>query len=329
MKGIEYRENKLEGFYFYYENMIKYGDCDPSYPAMRYIADRLELNLEQRYWLAFLYGTNYCAPTSYYILNEFPDYENVNLQRMENWWNNNKQKTIFQTDRQKVKSFNLFTKVFESYKNLIGNSQVETFSKFLKIENLEERYDSVYKFAGNIYYFGRFSLFNYLESLNELTNLKLEPSTLNLKEADSCRNGLCYILNKEDWVKKKGDKKKFIGYDYLQKELKNLKNNLILKFPEINVTYFNIETCLCGYKKLFWDKRYLGYYIDRMMEEIYKIQDLVDKGVDWSILWDFRKEYFSKNFLGELNDWNKIRQKKMGKIDINKNKPKKRNFFDF
>ena len=90
------------------------GDCDPSYPALNYVADRLELNLEQRYWLAFLYGTNYCVPTTYYIFNEYPIFEEIDINDLQQWWDKNKQKTYFQTDRAKVKNFNLFIKIFES-----------------------------------------------------------------------------------------------------------------------------------------------------------------------------------------------------------------------
>lgn len=304
----DYRIERWNGFKDYYVKMMYYGDCDPSYPCMNYIADRLELNPEQRFWMAFLYGTNYCAPTTYYIMNEFPDFENVDINRMEKWWENNKDKTIFQTDRNRVKSYNLLTTIFKSYKDLVGNSQFDTFSRFLDIENLEERYDALYKFCSNIYYFGRFSLFNYLETLNELTEIKNIPSKLDLKDAESCRNGLCYACGLDNLVTlhhKKTTAK--IDYNYLDEMLKKLKRELKDENPEIDVNYFNIETCLCGYKKLFWDTRYLGYYIDRMLKEIIDIEKSVNSGVEWSILRDFRCEFFDHQLLGEIGGWSGIR----------------------
>ena len=71
-------------------------DIDPSNDCLRYVADRFELNIEQRYWLAFLFGTCYSATMVYYVYNEFPDYENVNVDRLQRWWDANKNKTLFQ-----------------------------------------------------------------------------------------------------------------------------------------------------------------------------------------------------------------------------------------
>lgn len=308
----DYRLERWDGFKDYYVKMMYSGDCDPAYPALNYISDRLELNLEQRYWLAFLYGTNYCAINTYYIFNEFPDFENVDINRMQRWWDKNKQKTYFQTDRAKVKNFDLFVKVFESYRNLIGNSQVECFNRFFEEKNLEKRYELIYNFTNNIYYFGRFTLFNYLETISELTPLKMEPHEMDFKEAESSRNGMCYICNKDSFITLHHKKPlEPIDYPYLQNKLETIKIELQQENPEIEVNYWNIETCLCAYKKLFWNSRYLGYYIDRQMEEILRLESCVKEGVEWKIFWDFREEFFDPYFLGEKNDWKRIRKENM------------------
>jgi hypothetical protein len=67
-------------------------DIDPSNDCLKYVADRFELNIEQRYWLAFLFATCYSATTVYYIYNEFPDYENVDVGRLQRWWDSNRDK---------------------------------------------------------------------------------------------------------------------------------------------------------------------------------------------------------------------------------------------
>ena len=59
----------------YHNESLKAKDIDPSVTCLRYLAERYELNLEQRYWIAFLYGTCYSATTTFYMYNEFPDYE--------------------------------------------------------------------------------------------------------------------------------------------------------------------------------------------------------------------------------------------------------------
>ena len=84
----------MRDYFDYHLRMMAVGDIDPQNLALRYICNRFELNLEQRYWLAFLFGCTYCAPTVYYIYNEFPDFENVDVDRLERWWQENKKKCL-------------------------------------------------------------------------------------------------------------------------------------------------------------------------------------------------------------------------------------------
>lgn len=295
------QDNKYRLFLDYYGLFMNSGDCDPAFPILNYIADRFELNSEQRYWIAFLYGTNYCAPTTYYIYNEFPDYENVSMERMNRWWRDNKEKTFFQTDRSKVKNFDAFPKIVKSYIDLMGKSQKKTICK-------SESYEDLYKLASKIYYFGRFSIFNYTQALWELTGTRFLPTFFDLKDAESCRNGLCYVFNKLHFVKQKN---KEINFPELQANLDKLLVDLKKIFRKIPVNIWNVETALCAYKKLYWGTRYLGYYIDRQQEEIETLQYRVTEGVDWQPLWDFRKEFFDKTLLGELNGWQGIRKDNM------------------
>jgi hypothetical protein len=298
------KSTNLEYFYKYYRLMMCSGDCDPAFPMLNYVCDRFELNLEQRFWLAFLYGTNYCGPTVYYIYNEFPDFENVSMARVRRWWKQNKQKTLFQTDRAKVKNFNYFADIVKSYINLVGSCQEDTIRSC-------KTYDDLYDFASKIFYFGRFSIFNYTQALWELTNVRYEPTFFNLKEAESCRNGLCYVFNKKHYIVRKSRPRPKIDYDELQRDLSLLLKRTQKKTNKIPVNIWNVETALCAFKKLFWGSRYLGYYIDRQLEEIKKLENNVTEGVCWEPLWDFRKEFFDHRILGEVNGWNGIRKNLM------------------
>lgn len=298
-KVEDYREERWEGYKDYHLKMMLLGDCDPAYPALCYLADRFEFNEEQRYWIAWLYACCYCAATVYYIWSEFPDYENVDIKRLELWWKQNKGRLLFQTDRAKVKNFDLFPKMFLSYREHVGESQKGTFEGLLG-RTPWETYENLYEFSSRFFYFGRYSLFLYLEAMNRLTGLPMEPTGLNLREAESCRNGLCYALGKDEWVKfhgKKGWSLKEEEWDYLQDMLQKLRVQLLAENQFLPSDFWNIETSLCAYKKLFWQKRYLGYYIDRQGVEINWMEEHVPEGVDWSVLWDFRREFFHRSLL--------------------------------
>jgi hypothetical protein len=274
-------------------------DIDPSNDALRYVADRFELNIEQRYWLAFLFGTCYSATNVYYIYNEFPDYENVDVNRLRRWWDSHKHQTLFQTDRLRVKTQDKFVETFESYRNLMnGRTQADYFSS-LKQPTRQNTYDNCFQDLSQIRNFGRFTMFIYLEMVNVLTGYDFEPTILDLKNAESCRNGLVYYLNRPELDthgKKKTISKRAI--QYLQYEFSELKN-LIQSSDVEHKNIWNIETTLCAYKKYRLGKRYVGYYIERMRKEIEKMETLVPYGVDWSVLWQFRKETYDKKWLTE------------------------------
>lgn len=292
--------DNLKEYYQYHIDSSNARDIDPANDTLRYVCNRFELNIEQRYWLAFLYATCYSPTTVYYIYNEFPDYENVDVGRLERWWNKNKQHLIFQTDRLRVKSSNQFIPAFVSYKELLGNLSQDRFFNSLRQPTADLTYENVWNETKNLYTFGRFTLFIYLEMLNVLTGLPLEPTTLNLKEAESCRNGLVYAHNLYDLDTHGKDKKLTKGELYQLQDLFSKSCEVIRDFDIEHTNIWNIETTLCAYKKFKLGKRYVGYYIERARLEIKKMEASITEGVDWSVLWDFRRETYDKKWLKEL-----------------------------
>ena len=150
----------------------------------------------------------------------------------------------------------------------------------------------------------------YLETIYNLTKFPMTPTGLNLREARTSRNGLCYALGKDDWVRKKGAATKLSSEQFLwlQTQLKKLYRELVTKYPDVPTTYWNLETSLCAYYKLFRATRYVGYYIDRQMLEIEKMEKLAPDGADWNLLWKFRREHFHTSALGEVQGWHGIRK---------------------
>ena len=53
------------------------------YGYLNYLFNRYEHNLEQKLWIAWIYGTTYHLPTAWIIWNEFPDFELVGLERLK------------------------------------------------------------------------------------------------------------------------------------------------------------------------------------------------------------------------------------------------------
>jgi hypothetical protein len=135
--------------------------------------------------------------------------------------------------------------------------------------------------------------------VNVLTDYPLEPTYLDLKNAESCRNGLVYHLGHYELDTHGNNKKlKPKHYNYLQYKFTELQRQ-IEKLDIQHTNIWNIETTLCAYKKYNKGKRYVGYYIERQKKEIQKLQNNVQDGVDWSVLWQFRDETYDKKWLTE------------------------------
>lgn len=269
----------------YHKKSVKLRDIDPANDCLSYVAERFELNMEQRYWLAFLYSTCYCSATTFYMYNEFPDYENVNVPRLERWWKANKHKLVFQTDRLRIKTQNKFVETFDSYRDLVGEGSQQQLFYSCKTPFKQYTYNQAYQLATNVRNVGRFTAFIWLEMVSVLTDFKCVPDRLDWMEADACRKGLCYAFGVEDNQ----------SMEWMNKKMVELQR--LLKPSNI----YNIETTLCAYKKYMLGKRYVGYYVDRQLLELRKLEAAVTEGVCWKVLWDFRRETYK--YLKHENDF--------------------------
>lgn len=305
-------QTPTEEYISYHLDSLAAGDVDPAYGALRYVADRFELNEEQKYWLAILYSASYCGATAFLMYNEFPDYERVDFNRMDDWWEKARPGLLFQTDRKWLRSRNQFVNMMRSYRNWVGkNSQYIRFQE-LKGRDPQETYRRVYEACTGIYQMGRFGAFIYTEAVATITGYPMRPDRLDLAEAESCRNGLCYALGRTDWITGKETGKAQLGAKQvalLNKELVRLAEEIIRRDESGRSNIWNIETTLCAFKKykrtqLYPDtpkqhRRYVGYYLDRQADEIRKMQHAFKNGVCWEVLWQYRKEKLNRKYLSE------------------------------
>ena len=118
----------------------------------------------------------------------------------------NKQNLIFTTDRAWIRSRDQFVDIIKSYQNIDGESQTYKYNQLLG-ENKEQTYGNCFKEFSEVYQMGRFSLFIYLDVIHHVTGYPIEPDGIDLKYAESSRNGLCYAIDREDLITHKGNKK--------------------------------------------------------------------------------------------------------------------------
>jgi len=293
--------SRLAQYIRYHEESARIGDIDPAYGMLLYVCDRFELNVEQRYWLAWLYAMTYCGASAFYLYNEFPDFENVDAGRLQRWWDSRgRQCTVFQTDRRWVRSRSQFVDAFLSYRRWIGPwEQHRHFSSLVKrLETPEARYSAVYDSASRLYTMGQFTLFLYLEALHTLTPLDLCPTDLDLNRAWSCRYGLYYAYDRDEWVTDAEEPMRPDQHAETAAMWSDLRARLeALTSPP---TVWQTETILCAFRKFHRGKRYIGYYLDRQAAEVAKMERQAREGVCWRVLWDYRREHLHEDYLAEL-----------------------------
>jgi len=313
--------NRKENFINWFGWSLELEDCDSALFMTNYYFDRFEYNTEQRLWLIWLYGTTYYWPTAYVIWNEFPDMELVGVDRLKKWNDDNYSRLRYQNDTKWNKGH--LPAQFVSYKEWVGDrTQGEAIAEHLTDDPVKNFYN-LWDVANGWHKYGRYTSWFYLQTLKQCGKVPLDVDSLWLHDhsgSRSHRNGLCYAVDRDEWVNQKLDETQL---DYLNGEAKEMLAEVRQRFPNVadKADYFAMETCLCSFKKLFRkrDGRYLGYYLDRQAEEIKKVEKDNWAGIDWQPLWDAREETLVKKYLT-----NSINKGKMeiyldtGVIDYNK-----------
>ena len=292
---MDYRkqENRREAFIRWYAWSLKYDDCDPAVWATNYLNNRYEHNDEQRLWLCWLYGNTYYLPTSWILMNEFPDFELATVDRIENWNNVNYKRLRYQTDTKWNKGH--LPTMFASYQEFIGDkTQREKLESYYG-DNEEQSFNNLWNSVKtNLHKFGRYSTWFYLQHLKHTAGVRISPTSLMLDDYDgsrSHRNGLHFAVGEDDKYDTKLTRAEYVS---LESQAKEILEETRSRFPDLShhIDFFTMETCLCSFKKIFRERhgRYLGYYLDRQAEEIMKVEADGWHGIDWDVLWQSREE---------------------------------------
>lgn len=283
-----------ETFIRWFAWSVRFKDVDPAVWMTNYLNERYEHNEEQRFWLAWLYGNTYYLPTSWVIMNEFPDFELATYERMNDWNTKNFRRLRYQTDTKWSKGH--LAEMFKSYRKMIGNkTQSEFFAGFGGFDDLFEYVQKTQ------HKFGRYCTWFYLQHLQSTCGMSnLQPKTLLLDDISgsrSHRSGLLLAAGKSESLSvklKEISRPTTSEISWLEGFAADILVEAKERFPEYadEFTPFTMETCLCSFKKLFRsrDGRYLGYYNDRVSEEIQKVEQDGWDGIEWDVLWQAREE---------------------------------------
>lgn len=308
--GMDFRlpEYRREVFLRFYEFHLKFG----SHPGCVYylfngLAKHYKWSLEERLWFAYINGNTQNPVTSWLIIREFPSLADLNMFALTRWFNANYDKLAFDTDRRYFKKS--FLACVENYQHLVGDKTQEEF--FAAGKDAKENFRQLWKRTNAAYiYFGRLSIFSYLEYLR-IMGLPVDCDQLfldDLQGSKSHRNGLCKVLGRDDldWH---DSNPSFDGrYDkamiaWLKEEGEQLVADARVKMKgkpyAKDVGYFTLESALCTYKS--WhrpNRRYPNVYNDLLVDRIRKGEE------HWGqldLFWNMRKATQPQALLLECN----------------------------
>lgn len=317
--GMDFRkvEYRREVFLRFYEFHLKY-NAHPGgvYLAFPWLAKNFNMTTEQKLWLAFINGCSQNIVTSWFIYNQFPVLQDVDITKLNDWWNANYQKfkagSGWDSDRKYFKiGKNGFPQCVEKYQKIVkehGNSQESLFLSLTEGKTQFEAFNSTWEFVrANFLTFGRLSAFSYLEYLR-LQNVPIECDNLFLEDVSgskSHRNGLCKVLGRDDLDWHDGSNPNFPGYephviDWLKREGKLLLDEAFKRDLGKDVSYFTLESTFCCYKS--WhrpNRRYPNVYMDMFHNRIKYAES--EWGKNFDIFWEMRKDGLPKQLRLEDN----------------------------
>ena len=316
LEDVDYRikENREEAFLLMYAAMLETGELHQQFRLMlrairddeSYSKQSKAKRIEMELWLAFLWGACYNGVGPWTIISKFPTppIGRVKINRFKEWYNLNFSRMRFDTDCRYRKS--KMIDCVESYVSKI-KAHGSQYKMILAVARGDKHdpFSNLWGLSLSIRHFGRLAAWNHLEAASiVLTDYGLHFDAYDLMLEDitgseSNRNGVAWVMGREDLCTKKGLKPN--GQHLTEIEVESLigwANTLWHKAQDklfkINArkTLFNFETALCWFKKMIsrtTHSRYLGWDGDRTWSELQYIESAWPE-IGTAALWKARED---------------------------------------
>lgn len=328
-------EFRKDIFFTAYEFHLKYKTMPGLvYGYLPYLSDKFNWSQEDKLWFAFLNGCTQNPSTSWIIFNKFPSISSLDIDEFESWYFgeiNQEHKLVWQKlpiDMDRRHFRNKIHLAIRAYKeNLAGGTQQSFFDTLCntgdKFKNFRQLWNAVFKGVGinsKFYSFGRLSSFSYIEYL-WISGLNIDCDSFFCEDysgSSSHRNGMCWLMGREDLDEHKTNKHFTKGVALHTKDvismigenMEDIYKEALERFKgsdiEQYVSRFTIESQLCNYKS--WhrkSRRYPNVYGDMAYDRLIKVQAMSEfEEIDFSIFWEARESFMPCELRPECNSDN-------------------------
>lgn len=288
------------------DEFVKYhieGDGECNGIVLQEWADEKKLNAVDRAVLCYFFAVTYCVESAIIMLLD----KGKILENPEKYAEEHLSLLIFQSDRRYMQWKGRFADCLSFFCNNIKKiTDIATENPI----NLGQSVKLVQKWQ----HFGRFSAYLFLETCAWVMHSRVINTELDWKNGDTATSGLLNVYGLDD-IANKFDKFGKLPKELTQERMQVMITPILERIASAggdnNIT--KVETSLCAYRKFFKGSRYNGFYLDRMLGEIYDLCRKYPK-ISQELL-EIRSKKFDKKYLGEKNGWKGIRKecKKMYK----------------
>lgn len=249
----------MEGFQRWLKWRMDYQDLD-HYGVNNTYRDYAKMTKEQRYWYSLIFGMTYQSEMAWVIYSQFPNFEDIDLDKLKKWNIDNLDRQRYTTDTRYNKG-RITEQVASMKKEIAKSGNIVNYFESKLTDNEHESFENIYNQNLNLHKFGRMTSWITCQVLFETANLPIRPNTMLAWEPStkSPRSGLFFLYDRGelreekltpdiiDWVKEKEVELYEISKNYIGEKHKDIFSNYLL------------ESHLCQYKKLLIGGDYPGH----------------------------------------------------------------------
>jgi hypothetical protein len=265
-------EHREEGFLRWLKWRMDWYDLDHYLCSNIYRETKLSviskpMTKEQTHWYCLIFGMTYQTEMAWVIYNEFPDFWEIDLEKMQSWNVSNMHRQRYAKDCKYNKG--RITDQVTSMRSVIGPSKsiAKFFEDLLVDGNENESFNRVYSVVKEKFYkFGRMTAWLVCQCLQETAGLPIRPNTMLAADPSSwsVRSGLMYAYNRDEMIEAKNKNVKITQIDvewinFKEQELMGRSLEFLGPRHANTFTHYLLESHLCQYKKLMLGGDYSGH----------------------------------------------------------------------
>jgi len=264
-------EHRMEGFLRWLKWRMDWCDldhylCNNTYRDTSLSSTKKPMTTEQKYWFALIFGMTYQSEMSWVIYNEFPDFWDIDLEKLQEWnvANMGRQKYARDCKYNKGRITQQVTSLREETREA---GSLEKFFTDLLVDDEYASFSNVYSTVKDRFHkFGRMTSWLACQVLFETVGLPIKPRTMLASDPTSwsVRSGLMYAYGRDNMIEAKDKSVKMSEsdrewIDYKEQELFDLSLNYLGPKHEDIFSHYLLESHLCQYKKLMLGGDYAGH----------------------------------------------------------------------